>query len=532
MLEKTENVSANELWFKKLKVFKWAAWVLLAASFMLISFYLTVRFERNYIIGTIILSGLIEFIFIIKTWDEFMEYVQKHFPVLIIYFCAALAIVLEMYMEKGYPNIDRTCYPFPFLGIHIFRLRWFALTVPALFYMLIWIWRKVSGFVSDFWGDLDETDRKLYLGLTTVLSIVVLIEYTTNTLWFSQDDLIYSIDSGFCYETIIRFGYYDIRHPIMSIITFPVWAVIHMVLQWFVPTQLLATLCAICLQWLNVQAILLVGFMIKKITGNRWVLMIYLASSPVLLFIMFLEKYQLAVLLLVLYVYQTCRGKKNAEGEMILAAGTMTTSGFLYVYELFRKGSIVSKIKRIIKILIQGVSLLICSGRIHLLNLAILYAEVKSMTNIFVERYSIKNCFFSLTKLIHGVFLGLTSEAKGDYMWEDVLDRPSIVGMVFLAIIMLGILVNFREQFVKLCVIWGSAAIILFCVIQWGVYESPLFSVYFAWAFIPMFQKGFQFIIEKLHWKENIAYFSLIIPMFIVNLVNMMDIGKYLRALL
>ena len=234
MLEKADNVNFNGLWFKKLKLFKWAAWVLLALSFMLISFYLIVRFEKNYIIGTIVLSVFIEFIFIKETWDEFVAYVQEHFPVLIIYFCAVLAIVLEMYIEKGYPNVDKGYYLFSFLEIHIFRLRWFVLTVPALFYMLVWAWRKVGGFVSDFWGDLEETDRKLYLGLTAGLSIVLLFEYTTNTLWFSQDDLIYSIDSGFCYETIIRFGYYDIRHPIMSIITFPIWAVIHMVLQWFV----------------------------------------------------------------------------------------------------------------------------------------------------------------------------------------------------------------------------------------------------------------------------------------------------------
>ncbi len=532
MLEKADNVNFNGLWFKKLKLFKWAAWVLLALSFMLISFYLIVRFEKNYIIGTIVLSVFIEFIFIKETWDEFVAYVQEHFPVLIIYFCAVLAIVLEMYIEKGYPNVDKGYYLFSFLEIHIFRLRWFVLTVPALFYMLVWAWRKVGGFVSDFWGDLEETDRKLYLGLTAGLSIVLLFEYTTNTLWFSQDDLIYSIDSGFCYETIIRFGYYDIRHPIMSIITFPIWAVIHMVLQWFVPTQLLSMLCAVCLQLLNMQAILLVGFMIKKITKNRWVLMIYLASSPALLFTMFLEKYQLAVFLLVLYVYQTCRGKENAAGEMILATGTMTTSGFLYVYELFRKGSVISKIKRIVKIFIQGIALLICSGRIHLINPVTLYAEIQSMTNIFVEKYSIKNCFFSLTKLVHGVFLGLTSEAKGDYMWEDILDKPSIVGIVFLAFIILGILVNFREQFVKLCAIWGCVAIILFCVIQWGVYESPLFSIYFAWAFIPMAQKGFQFIIEKLHWKENVAYLSFLIPMFVVNIVNVIDIDNYLRALL
>ncbi len=519
--------------FEKLRLLKWVVWVLLTVSFMLLSFYLITRFEKNFIIVTVILSGPIEFIFIKKTWDGFAAYVQKHFSLLIVYFCAALAIVVEMYIDRGYPDMNTICYPLPFLGVHIFRLRWFALTTPALFYLLIWIWRKVVNFCSDFWSELDETDRKLYLGLTSVLSFVILIAYTTNTLWFSQDDLIYSIDSGYCYESIFRVTYYDVRHPVMNIVTFPIWAVIHMALRCFVPTQLLATLCAVCIQIMNLHLLFAIGFMIKRLSGSRWTLMLYLVSSPVMLFTIFLEKYQLTVFFLVLYAYQTCRGKESVEGEMILAAGTMPTSGFLYVCELFREEAVVCKIKRFIKIFIQGIALLICTGRIHLLNPAILLNEMYDMTNKFGEEtYPVKNCFFSLTKLVHGAFLGLTSEAKGDYMWEDILIKPSIVGLVFLTVILLGILVNLREPFVKLCSVWFVAAVILFCVIQWSVHESPLFSIYFAWAFIPMAQKGFQFIIEKFHWKENIAYLSLLISMFAVNIANVMDIGKYLRALL
>lgn len=99
----------------------------------------------------------------------------------------------------------------------------------------------------------------------------------------------------------------------MSVVTFPLWAVIHTVPGWFVPAHLLDTICAVCIQIVNIQLLLLAGFMIRELSGSRWVLPLYLVSAPVLLFTMSLEKYQIAVFFLVLYAYLLCREETGTE---------------------------------------------------------------------------------------------------------------------------------------------------------------------------------------------------------------------------
>ena len=41
----------------------------------------------------------------------------------------------------------------------------------------------------------------------------------------------------------------------------------------------------------------------------------------------------------------------------------------------------------------------------------------------------------------------------------------------------------------------------------------------------------FHYIIEKLHWKEYIAYYSILVPMFVINVLNIIDIANFLKRL-
>lgn len=95
----------------------------------------------------------------------------------------------------------------------------------------------------------------------------------------------------------------------------------------------------------------------------------------------------------------------------------------------------------------------------------------------------------------------------------------------------LGILVSFKEPFTRICCVWLGFSVILFCIVQWCVTGSPLFSILFTWALIPLFQKGFQFIIDKCHWKQNIAYGILLFFILVINIVSLIDIGNFLAGL-
>lgn len=327
-----------------------------------------------------------------------------------------------------------------------------------------------------------------------------------------------------------QFSYYDIRHPAIHIVIFPIWAVIHTILQWTAPDQLVDILCASCIQIINIQALLLSGIMIKKLSGSRWTLALYLVSYSVLEYVMFFEKYQIIVFFLVLYVYQLCRKKKGARAGIILAIGAMPSNVFLCAAELVLKKTARGILQEVLTTAVLGIAVVICAGRIYLLNPKTIADAGQMLQSFGKHGLPIETCIFSFTKMVHGMLLPLDAVKEPGYIWADILNTPSMIGVIVLAVMVLGFFVSCQESFSKICFVWTGFSVILICMFQWSTQESPLFSILFTWAWIPLFQKGFQFVIDKCHWKQNIAYGILLIFVFSINIVSLIDIGKYLAA--
>lgn len=519
--------------WKKKEGIRLGLWLVFTLSFALLCFYQIVYYSGWIIVCTVIGSAVVGFLLIRKTGDEMLDYIRTHRLPALACLCAALIVTVAMHLDRSERYIDLVLHPLPFLGVRFFRLRWMVFTIPALFYLLLWLGRKAAGFFSSFWKGLSPADRKLYAGITLLASAAVLIAYVSDSAWFLQYDQVYSLDSGYCFRDLLpKLSYNDIRHPIITIVTFPVRSVLHTVLGWFVPANLLDALSAACIQFVNIQMLLLMGFMLRELSESRWILPLYLASAPVLLFTMFLEKHQLVVFFLVLYVYRLCRGEKGTEAALVLATGVMPTSAMLYANEVIEKEPLGRKAVKLFRILVTGVVVLLCTGRLHLLSPPWLMMEVTATTNSFGMRsLALKNCVFSLTKMAHSVFFFLPSTCETRYMWADVLGSPSVLGAVVFAVMLLGLLSSPRDRFTRVCAVWTVVPVILFCAVKWSVDESPLFGLYFAWAFLHLFRRGFQVILEKLRLNEKIAYGCLIVSMLAVNLSTLIDIGKFLRTL-
>lgn len=510
------------------KLVQWGTASLFAGSFALFSFFQLIQYQPGFVILTLLLSFTGALVFVRKTGGEVCAYIRPHPLKCAAALLAASAVILSMRQAKQPAHEDVQAFP---LLSQLFRLGWWLLAIPALAYLLLWLWRKADGFFQELWHDMDRQDKILYWTAAIGLSAVVIAAYRLNPQWYLQFDVVYSIDSGWCYQSIFpQPAYYDIRHPTLSVVTFPIWAVIHGGLRLIVPSQLLEPLCAACLQMVNIQALLLTGLMLEKLAKSRWILPLYLASSPVLLFTMFFEKYQLCTFLLVLYAYQVCRKGGDGEGNIVVASGAMPTSLFLFAGSLLVRGSLVHKLKSLARTAALGVMFLIGSGRIHLLNPQALLQEVSLMANWFgLKNLSVKECLFSFTQMVHGSFLGISSESGQQYVWTHILDSVSVLGVILLGVIAVGLVSNWRDRFVRFCAVWVAAGLVLFVGVQWSVQESPLFSLYFSWALIPLFQKGLQFIIDRLHRKDRTVYLALILPMFVINAVQIADIGIFLK---
>lgn len=504
--------------------------IIFSVSFAQLSFYQIIIYDSWITWATMGLSFLCGLFIYKKTERENIEHIKSRPQMALVLLIITIALIYAMYQVKGIPNKAEIFLPF---SLRMFRLRYWLIAAPALFYLLVWLEGAFRGFVHELWQSVDKVDKKIYLFGTIMLSLAVIIFYVMEPNWYLQYDKVYSIDSGWIYKNLYpQLSYYDIRHPILSIMTFPIWALIHGGLSLFVPAHLLSGLCAICVQLINVQFLLLTGIMIKILSKSRWTLLIYLASFSVILFMLFFEKYQLCIFLLVLYEYLTCKQKRGREISLVLAAGSMPTSILLFGNELIEKEPFAHKVKCTFNMAVCGVMTLVCTGRSHLLVPQILLGE----TTAKVQRFGLKNlpieeCAASFINMAQGIFLPLSSKAGKTYFWTDIIHGISLVGGVIFAIIVIGFLRNYNDRFIRACGVWIAVGVVLFGIFQWGVKESPLFSIYFAWAAIPLFQRGMQSIIQKMRWKERNIYAAILTALLVVNIVAILEIGKFLATL-
>lgn len=208
----------------------------------------------------------------------------------------------------------------------------------------------------------------------------------------------------------------------------------------------------------------------------------------------------------------------------------MPTSCLIGVAELIKNGKIKEKAIRVLKIVIVTIITFIVLGRGHLLKTGI--AEVVDMKGKFSKNtYTVQEKIVATTKVFQTSFIAIPSNTEvreNMYWWENLESKISITAIGIILVIAIGAIVNRKELFVKISTIWSLFAFGLFVVLNWSVKETPLFTIYFSWAIIPLFVMGMDFIIEKLKMKPKIIYGMIMIFMTVINVITMFDIQNYL----
>lgn len=514
------------------KIYKIGLYIVMGISFSILATQLLLRVDNIYLFLTASISFVCGIFFVRKTHKDVFSHIKSHKleAIFVIYMCAC--VIWEVYVIKGIPLLDYV------LGLYWFKILkafWLVACMPALSYILIYSLIRVGVLLTDIFSKLSSQRKKSYLIMSVILFVCLCFFYTENSEWYLSWT-IYGMDSGWCYEEMFtNIDYYDIRHVTFSIISFPLYIIVKIVVSMFAPQYLVPLLTIICVQFVNVQMLLLVGLMIGEMSESKWVYYLYLASLPTILYSFAFEKYQVCVFLLVLYVYQRFIKNKDANISMIMATGTMTTSILLVFDELIEQKTIREKAINMLKMGLMGICFLICTGRIFLFNIEELFRELSGMAAAGGDTsLAINQCFNSYTNFIKGIFLPITSTIGTStygptYVWVDIINNISVLGCVFVVVMMIGVYTCYKNRFIKTCAVWGIISIWLFFVVRWGIWESPLFSIYFSWAFIPMFQKGFQWIINKFNVPEKVAYGSLITAMLVVNFLTVLDINMFMK---
>lgn len=511
-------------------IIKWFGWLLISISFSVFCSQMII--PEYYTLINVLITLIISFIFglflVINTWDENFKFIKGQKPISFLIFMASIAFMISSYKLKGIECAKKLSNVLP---VNLFCLGWYIISVIGIIYITILLYRVINDILKEIFFDLDKQDKKIYMIVSISFSVIIAFVYIINTKWFLQYDNVYSMDSGFCLNNIFANPmYYDVRHPLLGVITFPIWAVINLIFKIIAPANLIPILTAIIIQWLNIQLLLLVGLMLKKLTNSREVFWIYLCSFPTLIYSLSLEKYQLCTFLTVFYVYTLCNKKSGSIGALILSIGVMPTNVVLGFLEVFNKYKLKERVNRIFKLFVGGLLTIICLGKVFLLNLPATMESVSLMHDTFSGHLLMKEKFFSVLSMIQNSFVALSSTAGEKYLWSNIMAGVNILEIIIMILIFIGFVVKFKNQFTKICLFWLSFAFFLFMVLNWAPKDSPLFTILFSWAIIPLVTYGLNFVIEKIKFNKKSVYVVLSITMLLINITSLIDINVFLSG--
>ncbi len=503
------------------KYFDFLIRIIFVVSSMFLSFYLIIG-EYSYI--NVIPTLIVAFFCSLYLSKYIKEIPKNMLSVFLSIF--SIIVVLNIYNSKGMINkIDVNI-----LG-NLFSLRYFILSMFSMICIINIIGYKVKNWLVDFYNSLDKWDKRAYLIATITSIILITVLYIIENKYFSSMDIVYSMDSKFVFDNLFNNSiYYDIRHPLINIFTYPIGIFIKTIFSLFLNSRITNLIEAIIIQIINSQLLILIGLQLKKITKNKMTFIIYMISFPTIINLIFLEKYCICTFFLVLYVYMLCCKNKSSISSLIAATFILPTNAFIGICEFLKKDDIKSKLKQALKIIIITIILCILFGRMHLLVNG--FSELEGMRKTFsIDYLTFIEKFYCTINMLYNSLVALPSNTKSGFFWTALSKAPSLITIIFLIIIVIGIIKHYQELFVKISTIWILFSFVLFTILNWSPHTSALFTLLFSWATIPLFVMGIDYLSEKIKVNKVIAYSIIIIVMLITNIDMMVRIHNFLVSI-
>ena len=500
--------------------------IILAFSGSILSFQLMIRkYELSLAIITVIVSFFGFLYFFSKSYKYIFDKIKLKSFLSAIFSILGFIVFYNVFKLKGIP--EKVLFKKYFFNP--FKFRYFVISLPMYIYLGIYVFHKITDWLVNWFKSLDKYERKFYIITSIIFFVVILIIYNLTDWWFLQCNKIYSLDSGWNFrDSYGSITYTDVRHPFLNVYTFPMYSIVKTIFKFLVTGKMLTKVTAIVLQLIHTQFFIIMAIQLKRLTKNKIVPIVFLSSFSVLLFSLFFEKYQICIFLSFMYISEYCLNKKSNSALFIGSVGAMPTSGVLGVIELFRKEKIKEKIFRLLKLFNCGVVTTICMGRAYFIKYGIY--EMKITKEQYAnEIFTLKQKLIATTKMFHSTFVALPSYTVGKkFLWKHVLDNFQVLSLVIVLVTLLGFFVKRKEIFSKICLFWIAFSFVLFIILNWSVFETPLFSIYFAWAIIPMFVVGLDYIIKKLKFNRIVIYTIFLISISIVNICMLFDIYNFM----
>lgn len=486
----------------------------------------------------IIITLLVSFAgahYVIKlTYDGIIKKIEAK-PVHILFYLLLSASILGQLWIRKNSRVEYTkmlYFPVNKLWFHFLAL----LGMTYLLFIALDICRQYIFWIKSM---TDEIDKKIWMFSTVIISVLIFLFYTSSSGWYASAYLppsseymevadVYGMDCGGVYKLLYAdASYYDIRHPLFTVLIFPLWASVNTISKIFVPSGLRNLFNAVLLQMINAQFLILTGLHIKIATKKRINLIFYLISFPTLLYSISFEKYQVCTFLVSLFCVVSYSESAYAKTLYVIACSFMPTSAIVGVGEIMKKKKYFQMIKWWLDTIMLGIMVLVFFGRGHLLING--FTEIADTMRYFtISRISYIDRLIATLKMIQSCFFPLSSKIAGRlYTYNELYNMDCYLGVIIVIISLVGIIAGKKIYWIQIDSLWIVFSFILFIIFNWVPQEAPLFNIYFSWAVIPIFIEGLGTIVKKYQFNRNLVYFGIAGIMSIVNIMELVQIHRF-----
>lgn len=493
----------NELVDKKTGTYIWR--VLFALLLAVMSFYLmyTVTYSDVIAVVVTILTSFIAGFFVFPSIRDYcLDYYREHPGQALLIFTWS-----EYLMYKLCRNNSGAAKLHSMLPDQVFVTLGYLLGGVALTLVFMTMVRCFGEILVELWNCLPKHVKTEYIIFSSIMSASVFLCFQFKPGWVTYNDMIYSADTQAVFSVYFSNpDICDVRHPLLGVVIYPIMILLQATNRIFVSEMHASMFLATGLQLVFIQVILWTGLMLYQLTKHEMIFHLYCCGNASMIYYMLLEKFQLCVFLLVLYVYLRVQRKTGSDKVYALAGGMMLTSYVVGLTELFDSSiPLLRRIYNSLRVLLCTLVVTIVSGRIHLLihgwsDALMCMGGFKTKTslgeNVRAVLWMLQSMFAPLDVINDGVF----------FRWRDVTTGWSVCGIIIMILAILGFIRKRKDYFTQVAMVWFAFAWILIVAFQWDVIEAPLFNIVFYWAVLPLFISATDWIIERLKLNKYIVY--------------------------
>ena len=522
--------------------------VFLFVFFMIFSLFflnllLVGKYDLKFFKYLILLNFIVSIIVAIKISTIFQSKINKKLFFVSFFVGLYSCSCLKEFCENGAIYLrnlfDR------YLAIDIsFNYSKYIISINSLFsliFLCYYLFNLCCPFIKKFFMELDKVEKN-FLVLITVLGAVLcfLFYCKTNVFYkpvyisgkFVEYDVLFTTDSGYlsltnaygnigCLEN-------DMRQPLFGLFALP-FSIFSQFLSSFISFipngyYIIFSIVQIFLIGLS---FIMIGKMLN-LRHNKILFYIFSFSTYTMLIFPFIyEQYIIALFYLILTIYIGYYHKLEINYMYCGAVGTLLTSGVIFPYISsfynFRKW-----LKNVLKCFVFFVILVILSGQVLMLfDIAKRFNSLMKFSGGNLSFYSklIQFLYFVRSLFIRPLTTVVVNVVPR--YWLTNIKSISFVGVGILLLCFISLIINRKNKFAWICMLWIAFSFLILCLFGWGTQENGLilYSLYFFWAYCSLLIMLIDKIKNNLY--RNSLFLFLVILLFCINIPGLIDIVSF-----